>query len=140
MPCMHGEVWHRILTREPPGAIVRRCHTLPLSSLPSIVAATLDMTAGSIKGANITDIVNRWAVDSDLWETPGMDAERRKELEKQNLGSLKRKITYCLKRPDEKVQFQRVEGWTTGEILAHMKARGISQERIDKSLHRTTDR
>lgn len=87
----------------------------------------------------MTDIVNRWAVDTYLWETPAMTEGRRQELEKQNLGSLNRKITYCLNRPDEKLQFQRVEGWTTGEILAHMKARGISQERIDKSLHRTTD-
>lgn len=87
----------------------------------------------------MTDIVNRWAVDTYLWETPAMTAERRQELQKKNLRSLKGKTTYCLNRPDEKVQFQRVEGWTTGEILAYMRARGISQERIEKSLHRTSD-
>ncbi|HUF76431.1 MAG TPA: hypothetical protein VMM35_09135 [Longimicrobiales bacterium] len=87
----------------------------------------------------MTDVVNRRAVDTYLWETPAMTEERRQKLQKQNLRSLKGKITYCLNRPDEKVQFQRVEGWTTGEILAHMRAGGITQERIDKSLHRTTD-
>ena len=60
----------------------------------------------------MTDTVNRWAVDTYLWKTPAMTAERRQELEKKILRSLKGTSAYCLKRPDAKVQFQRVEGWT----------------------------
>jgi len=84
-------------------------------------------------------VVNPWALDSHLWETPTMSDEARSRLQRQNLASLERKITYCLKRPDEKLHFQRVENWTTGQIRAHMVHRGITLERISKNLHRTQD-
>jgi hypothetical protein len=84
-------------------------------------------------------MVNPWAVSEHLWTQPGMPADKRAELTKQNLASLNRKITYCLKRPDVKLYFQEVEGWTSAQILEYMESRGITRERILKNLHRTSD-
>ena len=70
------------------------------------------------------------------WTTPGLAPADRDVLARQNLASLDRKISYCLARPDERVQFQRVEGWTTGRILGYMQGRGLLAERIAEDLAR----
>jgi hypothetical protein len=44
--------------------------------------------------------------------------------------SLDRKITYCLNRPGERLQYQVVEGWSARQVLDRMRAAGIAEERI----------
>ena len=87
----------------------------------------------------MNDPINRFAVEEYLWQTPHLTEELRRKKQAQNKASLDRKITYCLRRPNEKLQFQSVEGWTSGQILAYMQERGIPRERILKNLHRTSD-
>jgi hypothetical protein len=76
--------------------------------------------------------------ESYLWNTPGLDAAAQAALEAQNLGSLRRKITFCLERPEERVQFQRVEGWTTGHVIGYMRGSGLPLERIRRDLAGST--
>ena len=64
------------------------------------------------------------------WTTPGLNDSERQALAAQNQASLERKITFCLSRPDERVQFQQVEGWTTGRIIGYMHGRGLPLDRI----------
>lgn len=66
--------------------------------------------------------------------TPGLSDAQRSDLQRQNLASLDRKITYCLGRPANRLQYQPVEGWSAQQVLDHMKERGISQTRIDRSF------
>jgi hypothetical protein len=68
------------------------------------------------------------------WVTPGLSADERSALEAQNLASLRRKVTYALERPDERVQFQRVEGWTTGRIIGFMHGAGLPIDRIRAAM------
>ncbi|GLC24628.1 hypothetical protein [Roseisolibacter agri] len=72
--------------------------------------------------------------ESYLWTTPNLDAAACEELEAQNLASLRRKITFCESRPEERVQFQRVEGWTTGHIIGYMRGSGLPLARIRRDL------
>lgn len=72
----------------------------------------------------------RFTDDSYLWREPGLTSAQRDEREAQNLASLRRKITYCLARPDEPIQFQDVEGWTTGHIIGYMRGMGLPIERV----------
>jgi hypothetical protein len=72
--------------------------------------------------------------DAFLWVTDDISPVESAALETTNLGSLKRKITYFLRRSDLTLQFQRVEGWTTGRIVGFMHGRGIPIERIRKDL------
>lgn len=67
---------------------------------------------------------------SRRWVTPGISPGDSQRREKENLASLRRKITYSLRRPQERLQWQAVENWTTGQILDHMRERGIAEERI----------
>jgi hypothetical protein len=69
------------------------------------------------------------------WVTPGLSTEEAARLERQNLASLDRKITYCLSRRSERLHWQRVEGWTTGRILDHMRERGIEDARIQRDFY-----
>jgi hypothetical protein len=79
--------------------------------------------------AGIRDAKHRWV-------TPGLDGAQAEKLTRQNLASLDRKISYCATRPGERLQFQRVEGWTTEQILGRMRAGGISDARITRDLLR----
>lgn len=81
--------------------------------------------------------LNPWDEDDYRWHTPGISDTARVVAERENLASLRRKITYCLRRPNSKLYFQRVEGWTTRQILAYMEDNGIPRERILKNLQRT---
>ena len=72
--------------------------------------------------------------------TPGLDAPVRDAPARQNLASLDRKVTYCLERPNERIQFQRVEGWTTGRIIGYMQGRGLDPVRIGADLARAEHR
>ena len=76
----------------------------------------------------------RLTTESYVWQTPGLDATKQVAVRDRNLASLDRKITYCVNRPQESVQFQRVEGWTTGQIIARMCERGLDRTRIDRDL------
>ncbi len=59
------------------------------------------------------------------------DAEAKRAA---NLASLKRKITYCLNRPSEPLQYQQVESWSARQVLGHMQQSGIPTERIRRSF------
>lgn len=72
---------------------------------------------------------------SHRWVTPGITREESARRERQNLTSLDRKITYCVNRPHELLHWQVVENWTTGQILDRMRARGISEERIQRDFY-----
>jgi hypothetical protein len=72
---------------------------------------------------------------SHRWVTPGINPGESARLERQNLASLDRKITYCLNRTYERLQWQTVENWTTGQILDRMRSRGISEERIQRDFY-----
>jgi hypothetical protein len=76
----------------------------------------------------------RLADDSYLWVTPHLADAERAAREAQNLASLRRKVTYCLARPEVPVQFQHVEGWTTGHIVGYMRGLGLSIARIRRDL------
>ena len=69
------------------------------------------------------------------WVTPHLSPTEAEALRRQNLASLDRKLTYCVNRPAERLQWQRVEGWTTGEILDRMRARGIRETRIQRDFY-----
>ena len=69
-----------------------------------------------------------------LWDTPNIGEVERAATEAENLASLRRKVTYCLQRPQERIQFQRVEGWTTGHIIGYMRRLGLPLARIRKDL------
>lgn len=75
-----------------------------------------------------------WRDDGHVWRTEGLSDDKRAEAEKENLASLRRKVTYCLNRPEERVQFQRVEGWSTGRILGYMEGLGLGRARIERDL------
>ncbi len=75
-----------------------------------------------------------WTDEGHVWATDGLSEDERNERERENLASLRRKVTYCASRPEEKVQFQRVEGWSTGRILGYMEGQGIGRERIERDL------
>ena len=79
---------------------------------------------------------SRLSDESYRWTTPGLSPAEKDALARQNLASLDRKITYCLERPDERVQFQRVEGWTTGRIIGYMQGRGLDPVRVAADLAR----
>jgi hypothetical protein len=68
------------------------------------------------------------------YHTPAISAEEAAERQRQNLASLNRKITYCLGRPAERLQWQPVEGWCVREIIDHMRERGIAEARIEGDL------
>jgi hypothetical protein len=72
------------------------------------------------------------------YRTPGLTPDAAARRERQNLASLDRKITYCLHRPSERLQWQRVENWTTGQILDGMRARGITEERLQRDFYGCT--
>jgi hypothetical protein len=76
----------------------------------------------------------RLSDETYLWRSQGLTDVQRWEREKSDLAALRRKITYCLSRPDERIQFQHVEGWTTGHIIGYMRGRGLDIERIRRSL------
>lgn len=80
---------------------------------------------------------NGWMSDEHRWETPGLTPGESSRRQRGNIGSLRRKITYCIKRPDTKLQFQTVESWTTGRILGYMEGRGIDRARIERDLPRS---
>lgn len=69
------------------------------------------------------------------WVTPGISAADAEAKQRQNLGSLKRKTTYCMNRKSERLHWQPVEGWTTGQILDHMRTAGISEARIQRDFY-----
>jgi len=72
---------------------------------------------------------------SHRWTTPSVTPLESARLERQNLISLDRKITYCLNRPSEPLYWQMVENWRTGQILDRMRAKGISEERIQRDFY-----
>lgn len=68
------------------------------------------------------------------WRQPGLALREAEKLQRQNIASLDRKITYCLNRPGEPLQYQRVEGWSAREVLDRMRAAGITEARIQRDL------
>ena len=79
-------------------------------------------------------IDSRFSDETYLWRSQTLTDLERLEREKSDLAALRRKITYCLNRQDEHVQFQHVEGWTTGHIIGYMRGRGLGIERMRSSL------
>ncbi|HYD51016.1 MAG TPA: hypothetical protein VEA99_00260 [Gemmatimonadaceae bacterium] len=73
---------------------------------------------------------NPWTDPDHVWHTTGLDTGERIALQQQQIAALDRAITTMLARPDEPLQYQRVEGWTTGEILAYMIARGLDEDQV----------
>ena len=65
---------------------------------------------------------------------PGLSPTEADRLQCQNIASLDRKITYCLNRPGEPLQYQVVEGWSARQVLDRMRAAGIAEERIQRDL------
>lgn len=72
---------------------------------------------------------------SHRWITPGISPRDAQRKEKENLTSLRRKITYLVRRPHERLQWQPVENWTTGQILDYMRERGIAEERLQRDFY-----
>jgi hypothetical protein len=68
------------------------------------------------------------------WTQPGLTPAEAAELQHQNIASLDRKITYYLSRPGVRLHFQRVEGWSAGQVLDRMRAAGIAESRIEDYL------
>ena len=71
-----------------------------------------------------------WTDPDHLWHTTGLETDERIALQQQEIAALDRAITTMLARPDEPLQYLRVEGWTTGEILAYMIARGLDEDHV----------
>jgi len=71
-----------------------------------------------------------WKDPEHLWHTRGLETAERIVLQQQQIAALDRAITSLLAQPEMPMQYQRVEGWTTGEILAYMIARGLDEERV----------
>lgn len=69
-----------------------------------------------------------------VWNTPGLSSAAANEKRVSNLASLKRKISYCLGRPGEPLQYQSVEGWSGRQVLEFMQSSGIPTERIKMSF------
>jgi len=69
------------------------------------------------------------------WVTPRLSPDESKAEQRKNEASLKRKITYCVNRSSEPLQWQWVEGWTTGQVLDQMRRAGISEARIQRDLY-----
>ena len=65
----------------------------------------------------------------------GLSPETAAARQRQNVASLDRKITFCLRRPGERLHWQRVEGWTPEQVVvARMRAAGIPAARITRDL------
>jgi hypothetical protein len=82
-------------------------------------------------------VMNPNAIPANLdhrWRQPGLTPSEAERLQRQNIASLDRKITYCLNRPGEPLQYQRVEGWSAREVLDRMRAAGITEDRIRRDL------
>ena len=82
------------------------------------------------------DLLSRPANLDHRWKKPGLTSREAAALQAQNIASLNRKVTFCLNRPAQRLQYQAVEGWSAREVLEHMRERGISQRRIERDLLR----
>lgn len=71
-----------------------------------------------------------WLDPEHVWHTAELETHERIALQQQEIAALDRAITSMLARPEEPLQFLRVEGWTTGEILAYMIARGLDETQV----------
>lgn len=69
-----------------------------------------------------------------VWITSGLSASTAEKKRAGNLASLKRKVTYCLSRPSEPLQYQSVEGWSARQVLDFMRAAGVPAERIKRGF------
>jgi hypothetical protein len=80
------------------------------------------------------DRSNPWADPEYVWHTTGLETAERIALQQQEIAALDREITSRLGRPGEPLRYQRVEGWTTGEILAYMIVRGLDESRVREGV------
>lgn len=71
-----------------------------------------------------------------VWHTPGLTTAEAEQRQRENLASLRRKITYCLNRSGEPLHYQRVEGWSARQVLELMEEKGISRVRIERDFSR----
>jgi hypothetical protein len=87
----------------------------------------------------MADRSNAWADPEHVWHTIGLETGERIALQQKEIAALDREIASMLASPEAPLRYQRVEGWTTGEILAYMIVRGLDESRVREGVLRSDE-